>query len=240
MPRWIWPIAVHRQSGLALAKAKTLSVQQLATVIADELADMKSGAAVAILGWCYGGVVAIELASQLKCRGYAVLGLFVAESKAPLRGTAAYGVATCRNGATGFFRNVDVAVVDMSKRIKNAYMLLRHRPLYWFYLWNGRKLPHGIIERELIALDARCERQFRFCGSVGDLVLIWTRFSLEKKKLSRTPWSFNPDVWIPRWKQLSTGVVSVVYVNGDHNTMLKGENGGQIAVELVKHIAKKL
>lgn len=151
------PVYGLRPTDSFVASRRRLRIEDLAARYVDDILRTQSAGPYRLAGFCFGGVVAVEVAHQLEELGHTVdvLALFDAEPPSSRRASRPRREAA---QLASLVRRDESAAAYVRRRLANARTKARRWPWladYWFHVKTGRPLPNRWDDVERIrTLDA--------------------------------------------------------------------------------------
>lgn len=204
-----------QSSGLYGGSAPLKTVEEMATHYLKEMRQVQPEGPWRLAGYCFGTIVAFELAQRLLASGEQVqmLAMFNGPSPAWIRKWGWYGNQPSRRG-----RRPRIAPpITRQQRLRRAVREPRRfaTGFAWYArkelddrrakyaLANGRPLPERFREQYFLDLHAKAERAYQPSPIPRDLVIFYGEGLYEQPDLG--------------WAQFTTGKVATHAVPGEHN-----------------------
>lgn len=176
-----------------------------------------------LLGQCFGGIVAFEMATQLLSMGQAVGMLAILDTLTP----PGHGPHSRKDGLTRRIKSMDIrGLVKLTRNFLKQTPVRKREKLQLLLIGLGIPLRLVAKPEELSAVrvkNAHFAARAAYKPKVypGRITYFWTRDTDAEKTRLR-----------PLWAKMSSVGLDVHYFAGNHRNMMEGENIGFFAKEL--------
>lgn len=217
-------------------------VETMATRYIEALRQIQPHGPYQVGGYCYGGVVAYEMARQLTAQDETVALVAIFEGYAPLRGDNRESIWRSPRLMLNFLHNMPYWLADyFALGPKQMWLRLRRKVRS---RWKGiiQKFGRSVAweandvvddtahipdqQRQMMQIQVEAMRQYNPGQYEGSVILFRTR----SQSLSRTP---DPAMG---WNKLATGGVEIKRIGGSHHNILEQPNVQTLAQELRKSL----
>jgi thioesterase domain-containing protein/acyl carrier protein len=220
--------------GISGEEEPLTAIEDIAAHCVDAMKSVQASGPYAIGGYCFGGVVAVEMARQLEMTGERVALLGVFEGYAPLkqhrRFRIEYALNFIRNLPFWFSANVSGGRTVIFARLRRVMRLLsklvaRRAGIHVdIVLEDALDNTTHVLPPQRRLMESQIQAQLNFmpkaCAS---------RITLIRVRGQSLWWSHDPTLG---WSALTSGGVVVRTVEGSHHTMLEPPHVCQIAEQL--------
>jgi amino acid adenylation domain-containing protein len=195
-------------------------IEQMATDYLAEVRARQPHGPYWLSGYCGGGVVAWEMAQQLRKAGEEVALLLLIDTPAPRRAPA-----PSRLGAwLAKVARSDVAhlwAYAVGKHRRDSEELLLTLRLAWRRL-RGLPVPFALRDRWLTRAYVRAAESYTFEPYPGPVVLLRARAQTLRE----------PEAAASCWESLARGGLAAYDLPGDHHTLFQGDNARALSAQL--------
>jgi surfactin family lipopeptide synthetase A len=220
------PVYGLQPQGLDGTCAPHTSIEEMATHYLEEIRTVEPRGPYYLAGVCLGGVVAFEMAQQLRMQGQQVAFLAMIDSFYPQL-PAFFRHGKFRSGLVSRADHHLGSMLGLTPREKIAYMLTllkkRLKGLAGILTPDlAREDLHANSLRRVIAANSQAELSYLPHEYPGKITLFWC---------SELPIRANQD-WRMGWSEVAAGGLELHGIPGGHLTMLAEPNIGVLAREL--------
>lgn len=225
------PVLAFQAPGLEIAGEAEVTVEAMAKRYLEQLKERQPHGPYLLGGWCFGGVVAFEVARQLRDAGETVQGLALIDTRAPI--TANVPSDADDSTLLSWFAR-DLAT-PFNKSLKIEPEILRALPAedMFAYVLNAAKAI------EVIAADADSEQLERYFEVyIANGIALQTYFpSVDSFPVMLMRAVDEVEDYGPTlgWSQLAPSSLTVLDLPGDHNSIMYAPQATAVANAIDSH-----
>jgi thioesterase domain-containing protein/acyl carrier protein len=230
-----FPIYAYQSPGIKDADEVEVGIEEIASRYVDEILTQQSEGPFQLGGWCFGGVLAYEVAHQLKQKGHTVLGIHVFDTRAPI-------VANHPDDGddatllSWFARDL---AVPHNKKLDLPPELLRTIDVeeqFQFVLDKARAI--GVVEETTDVVELH--NFFQIYIANGMSLQMYGEHSYDiNVTLYRADSEPEDYGELLGWDQLIADKLAVTDIPGDHNSIMYKPNVEVIAAELNQRLSQQ-
>lgn len=197
------------------------------------------------VGYCFGGILGLELASRLSKLGVSVGLLGVIESNGPRAN---------QRTKTGWISHLRRHLGEASRRGLKNYLLSRAAGRMrtarkkikiiscHFRMSIGSPIPFDLREEFIASQETEIFRKYKGTHYAGDLVVFWSEKDPEWTWLNgshRKTRAFCGEKALLNWRTWIQGSTKLIYIPGDHSSILRSPNAEILAKRILEYSSKE-